>query len=105
MIPKELGTFTKHDKGSSYYLSTLVLKQQHSSAILREYLATKGIQASFHYPFLHNTKFYKKESNLPKTDLLVDKIINLPIHQELTKGQIKRIANECIRYCRSRRQP
>ena len=104
LLPEELGTFTEHDEGSSYYLSTLVLKQKYSSVILREYLAEKNIQASFHYPFLHRTTFYRKESDLPTTDSLENRIINLPIHQELTKGQIEKIANECFHYSRSRRQ-
>ena len=102
-IPSDLGYFTYHDEKSSYYLSTLVLKESYSSVTMREYLAKNDIQASFHYPFLHKTEYYKSEANLPNTDKLEDKVINLPIHQDLTKKDLEKIVNECIHYSRSRR--
>ena len=100
-IPKELGYLTKHDKGSSYYLSTLILNEGQSSAILREHLRQRGINSSFHYPFLHKTKYYKQEVELPYTDSIEDRLINLPIHQNLSKHQMEVIIDECIRYSRS----
>jgi dTDP-4-amino-4,6-dideoxygalactose transaminase len=100
-MPSNIGRFTKHDSGSSYYLSTLVLKDGDSSAILRKYLASNGVQASFHYPSLHRTEYYKSSTALPKTDALEDKIINLPIHQNLEKKDLEKIVNECIHYSRS----
>ena len=103
-IPSDLGYFTSHDDKSSYYLSTLVLKEEYSSAIMRKSLIEKDIQASFHYPFLHKTEYYRSEVSLPNTDSMEDKIINLPIHQNLTKKDLERIINECIHYSRSGRQ-
>jgi len=104
-IPEDLGYFTHHDHGSSYYLSTLVLKSGHSSAIMRETLRENGVQASVHYPFLHKTSFYGCTTSIPRLDSLEDKIINLPIHQELCPADLERIIDECVRYSRSRRQP
>ena len=104
-IPKKLGYFTEHDEGSSYYLSSLVLNNEYSSAIMRQRLKENGVQSSFHYPYLHKTKFYKQDVNLKKLDSLSDKIINLPIHQELLPGDLEKIVNECICYCRSWRKP
>ena len=101
-IPKELGYFTDHDESSSYYLSSLVLNNEYSSAIMRQRLRESGVQSSFHYPYLHKTKFYKQDIELEKLDSLDDKIINLPIHQQLLPGDLEKIVNECIRYCRSR---
>lgn len=97
-IPSSLGRFTQHDESSSYYLSTFILKEGTSSAILRKYLASRDIQASFHYPFLHKTKYYKSDVSLPNTDAMTDRIINLPIHQNLTQEELEKIVNECIRY-------
>jgi dTDP-4-amino-4,6-dideoxygalactose transaminase len=101
-IPSDLGYFTDHDKKSSYYLSTLVLKPGDSSAIMRQALKDNDIQASFHYPFLHKTGLYKQSVSLDFLDSIEDRIINLPIHQELSKEQLYRIVDECIRYSRSR---
>ena len=100
-IPSDLGYFTSHDHNSSHYLSTLVLIEEYSSVIMRKYLADNNIQASFHYPFLHKTEYYNTKVNLPNTDSLEDRIINLPIHQNLTKKDLEIIVNECIRYSRS----
>lgn len=101
-IPKELGRFTRHDKHSSYYLSSFILNEEYSSDIMRLELLSEGVQSSFHYPFLHASSHYKQNVKLPKLDSLKNKIINLPIHQELKKKDLKKIINECIRYCRSR---
>jgi len=100
-IPSSLGYFTEHDQSSSYYLSTLILKDNISSDILRGYLYSNGVQSSFHYPFLHKTKYYASDDDLPNTDSLDNRIINLPIHQNLKQRDLEKIVNECIRYSRS----
>ena len=101
-IPKKLGYFTEHDQASSYYLCSLVLNNEYSSGIMRKILRENGVQSSFHYPYLHKTKFYRQDISLKKLDSLDDKIINLPIHQGLLLEDLEKIVNECIRYCRSR---
>ena len=102
-LPSEIGYFTKHDKNSSYYLSSLVLSPGLSSAAMRQRLADNEIQTSFHYPFLHTSTHYKVDYGLDKLDSLSDRIINLPIHQNLTEKDLEKIINECICYSRSRR--
>tara|TARA_Y100001938_G_C8098054_1_gene439516 strand:- start:3722 stop:4795 length:1074 start_codon:yes stop_codon:yes gene_type:complete len=104
-IPSSLGRFTCHDERSSYYLSTLVLKKEYYSDIMRKELYSRGVQTSFHYPFLHKSSFYKQDVNLPVLESMQNKIINLPIHQELCQNDLEKIVNECIRHSRSRRQP
>ena len=104
-MPSNLGYLTAHDEYSSYYLSTLILKKQFSSAIMRQQLANNGVQASFHYPFLHTSDYYKQDISLPNLESLEDKIINLPIHQELCQKDLEKIINECVRYSRSWCQP
>ena len=104
-IPSSLGRFACHDECSSYYLSTLVLKSEYSSDIMRKELHSRGVQTSFDYPFLHKSSFYKQDVNLPVLESMQNKIINLPIHQELCQSDLEKIVNECIRYSGSRRQP
>lgn len=99
-LPSNLGYLTEHDAGSSYYLSSLILKKSFSSGNMRKYLGDKGIQSSFHYPFLHTSSFYKDGSTLQKLDEFKDRIINLPIHQNLEKQDLEKILDECIRYSR-----
>lgn len=103
-IPRNLGRFVEHDVGSSYYLSTLVLRPGDSSVIMRKYLRERGVEASFHYPFLHKSTAYAQRVTLPVLESLEDRIINLPIHQQLEQEQLEKIVNECIHYSRSRRQ-
>ena len=102
-MPKELGRFTKHDKYSSFYLSSFILNEKYSSDIMRSELLSGGVQSSFHYPFLHTSSYYKQNVKLPKLDSFKDRIINLPIHQELSKKDMEKILDECIHYCRSGR--
>tara|TARA_Y100000287_G_scaffold175933_1_gene166104 strand:+ start:10889 stop:11965 length:1077 start_codon:yes stop_codon:yes gene_type:complete len=103
-IPKEVGYLAVHDASSSYYLSSLILNKGFSSVIMREELLKRGIQTSFHYPFLHETTYYRQSINLPVLDSLKDRIINLPIHQNLSLEDMEKISHECIRHSRSRRQ-
>ena len=91
---KDIGYFTRHDEDSSYYLSTLILKAGLSSTELRRKLINKGAAASFHYPLLHKTKYYKDKCfnvGLKNSESLEDRIINLPIHQNLTKQDLDKV--------------
>ena len=97
----ELGTFIKHDSGSSYYLATLNLRKDLSSSKMRQFLKSVNIGASYHYPMIHNTEYYKTNISLKNTEKVEDQLINLPIHHELNSQQIERIINECIHYSRS----
>ena len=86
-INKNIGYFTDHGEQSSYYLGTLILNKKESRN-LRQKLKNNGCTASFHYPFLHQTKFFKQGFSLKHTESLEDRIINLPIHQNLTKEDL-----------------
>ena len=100
-ISSYIGHFAQHDENSSYYLSSLVLKNSFYSDKMRRYLKEKGIQSSFHYPFLHTSKQYGVEYKLPNLENLSNRIINLPIHQNLQEQELEKIVNECVRYSRS----
>jgi UDP-4-amino-4,6-dideoxy-L-N-acetyl-beta-L-altrosamine transaminase len=88
----DIGYFTEHDDKSSYYLSTLILNKG-SSLKMRKKLIKNGCTALFHYPFLHQTSFRFNDgvSVLNNTDKLYDRIINLPIHQNLSERDMNKI--------------
>ena len=92
-IKLEIGRFTYHDEKSSYYLGTLILNDV-GSKDLRKKLRDNECSADFAYPFLHETKFWNTNKNLINTENLRDRIINLPIHQNLTKDDLDRIIKE-----------
>jgi len=88
-IDPSVGYFTTHDSNSSYYLATLILESK-SSKGLRRKLRENGAIASFHYPLLHKTTmFHTGGAVLPNSEKLEDRIINLPIHQDLTKENLR----------------
>ena len=90
-IKLEVGKFTEHDENSSYYLGTLILKEK-GSKDLRKKLRDNGCAADFAYPYLHQTKFWEKDNwNMSNTERLTERIINLPIHQNLFKEDLDKI--------------
>ena len=95
-VKLEVGNFTEHDDNSSYYLATLILKDIGSEK-LRERLRDNNCAADFLYPYLHETDFWLSKRDLVNTENLRDRIINLPIHQNLDKDdldKIVRVVNE-----------
>jgi len=85
------GRFIEHDTYSSYYLSTLILDKGISSKKMRQYLKENGVIASMHYPFLHKTKYYDSNRALNNLESYSDRIINLPIHQNLRSADLDKI--------------
>ena len=64
---------------------------------VRNKLASNGVQTSMHYPAVHRfsvySEFYKE---LPKTDLMVNSMITLPMYGGLSEADIEYIANQFI---------
>lgn len=89
-IDKDVGHFIEHDENSSYYLCTMVLKNE-SSENLRKKLKKLQCTSSFHYPYLHETKYFNSPYTLKNLQKLKDKIINLPIHQNLSNESLKKL--------------
>ncbi len=85
------GRFIEHDHHSSYYLSTLILDEGISSKKMREYLKENGVIATMHYPFLHKTKYYDRNKKMENLENYSDRIINLPIHQNLRSEELDKI--------------
>jgi UDP-4-amino-4,6-dideoxy-L-N-acetyl-beta-L-altrosamine transaminase len=89
-IKLNIGYFTEHDEQSSYYLGTLILNDRNSKN-LRKKLKDNECSADFAYPFLHKTTFFSTGISLKNTENMEDRIINLPIHQNLTKNDLDKI--------------
>ena len=89
-VKLKVGYFTKHDEKSSYYLGTLILNER-GSEDLRHKLIKSGCNASFHYPYLHLSQYYNSNTPLGNLEDLDDRIINLPIHQNLSAIEISKI--------------
>jgi len=89
-IPPDIGYFTHHDDKSSYYLGTLILNKGRSTE-LRKKMRDNKCNASFHYPLLHKSQFYNTGVSLKRVEDLSDSVINLPIHQNLTMGELDKI--------------
>ena len=89
-ITLDIGYFTEHDEKSSYYLGTLILNER-GSEDLRHKLKKNGCDASFHYPYLHLSQYYNSNIPLGNLEYLDDRIINLPIHQNLSAIDISKI--------------
>tara|TARA_R110001583_G_scaffold11926_14_gene53272 strand:+ start:1037 stop:2065 length:1029 start_codon:yes stop_codon:yes gene_type:complete len=63
-----------HDKSSSYYFGTLISDE--ADKINKKYNLAR------HYPLLHKSKFFKDNVELPNTEKLHNKIVNLPLYDE-----------------------
>ena len=84
--------FVDHDSDSSFYLATIkLLTESQDSATVRKRLKEKEVQATFHYPPLHKMTAFREFTvdNLSNTEKLQSKILNIPIHQNLTLEQIE----------------
>lgn len=72
-----------------YQMYTLIVDERDG---LIEYLANKGIMSKVYFGPIHQTHFYEKELqyevNLPVTEEMADKVINLPMFPNLKKEQM-----------------
>ena len=63
-----------HDKSSSYYFGTLISDEAEQ--------INKKHNLARHYPLLHKSKFFNDSVELPNTERLHNKIVNLPLYDE-----------------------
>ena len=90
-LKSDIGRLVRHDKGSSYYLCTLVLDEKLNFHHVKGVFDTHGIQTTQHYPPIHTFTHHKSAATLKNTENLVKRLINLPIHQNLTKHDMKKV--------------
>ncbi len=70
---------------------------------LKEFLNKNKIPAMIYYPYpLHLQKAYKylgyKENDFPVSEKLSKVVLSLPMHTELTEGQLKYITEKVLEY-------
>ena len=71
----KLDNVLSHDSNSSYYFATKLSDDANKF--------NQDHQLSRHYPLLHKTKYFGSKTRLPNTELLHNKIINLPLWTRL----------------------
>ena len=77
----------------SYYSYTIITDRRNE---LKEFLQTKGIETKIQHPILmpyHKAYKGKYASEIPVAEKLVEQILCLPNHEELTKDQLDFIIN------------
>ena len=71
----KLDNVLSHDNSSSYYFATRLNDKADEF--------NKHYQLARHYPLLHKTKYFNSKVRLPNTELLHNKIINLPLYKNV----------------------
>ena len=73
-----------------YYMYVIRVKQRDN---LASYLKGKGIETGIHYPVpVHRQPCLKSNVRLPVTEKYVDEILSLPMHPQLSDGQVGYVA-------------
>jgi dTDP-4-amino-4,6-dideoxygalactose transaminase len=77
------------------HIAVAVLPEAGSRPRIREVLASKGIQSSFHYPPIHEMTAYLDAATrpLPVTDAAAQRIVTLPLHPYLTDDEVRGVAS------------
>ncbi len=89
--------FKQKDTVSTNYIFPIILKN--SNFIIRnnirDYLGSKGIQTSVHYPAVHKFSIYfQKDIELPVTEYVTNNLITLPMYSSLSIADIDYIKNK-----------
>ena len=77
-----------YSKDCSYHLYWIIIKNRTN---FMKYMNKLGIETGIHYRPIHTMSLYKKEINLPITDIVGKSIVSLPIHPNLTETDTDRI--------------
>ena len=95
--------FNKIDKNKNYHCIYIVLKKNIRAKMIK-FLSKKNIQTYVGYSPLHNSIFYKtikKGVYLKNTEFLTNKVLRLPLHNNLKENQIKFICKNLQIFFRS----
>lgn len=100
---QELGSLVQcpreeEDNYDVYYTYTIITDQRDS---LRGFLDSRGIETGIHHPIpMPHQKAYQylPKSDIPVTERLVNQILSIPNHQDLTRDMIEYVAGSIKRY-------
>ena len=73
---------------SSYYLYWIKTGKRDK---LAKHLVNEGVYCTFRYFPLHLIKYYNSNVSLPNSELINEKTLNIPLHQNLSYGDVSKI--------------
>jgi perosamine synthetase len=90
IIMQEIRSYTQH---THHVLPVLV--PEGKRRFIRAYLQKKGIGTSIHYTPIHMFTYYKKLGynlkSLPNAEMIGNRVVTLPMHQNLTDADVHRV--------------
>lgn len=99
--------FRDYSYYSSNYIFPVILRDSNAEKRdrIRDFLASKGIQTSIHYPAVHRFAIYSEfTTSLPQTEYVADNLITLPMFSKLTDENIHYIKDMLARALRAFKQ-
>jgi dTDP-4-amino-4,6-dideoxygalactose transaminase len=95
--------FKKNNGKPSHHIFPILLDERVDRTKFMEFLKSKGIQTSIHYPLIHLFSYYRntfgfKEGMLPITEHIGKKEVTLPLHPLLNKEDVKFIADQILKF-------
>jgi aminotransferase len=82
-----------NDVTSSYFLYWIQLENKNVRDRLALHLKDNNIYTTFKYYPLHKIKYYDKKYSLPKSEVISNITLCLPIHQGLKELEVNKIVN------------
>ena len=82
--------FSHHQGTSSYHILPIILNSLQRLRFM-EFMKSKGIQTSIHYPLIHHFSDYQKGGHtphLPVSEDISQRLVTLPLYPTMTKEQI-----------------
>ncbi len=95
VLPPQIPTFAKHNAHIFYLLCDSVEKR---NFLIKE-LKLAGIQAYFHYPPLHLSKYFlqnNRPQSLPNSHRYFDQLIRIPLYYDLTESEQQHVIDSVI---------
>ena len=83
--------FSYSESFSSHHLFPILLEPNHDRMNFMQFMKSKGIQTSIHYPPIHKFTAYRYEGHggtLPITDAVERRIVTLPLYANINMEQV-----------------
>jgi dTDP-4-amino-4,6-dideoxygalactose transaminase len=81
-------------ESSSHHIQVALVPEGAARDAVREHLAARRIQTSFHYPPIHGFTRYRDESSrpLPRTEEVAARLVTLPLYPHLEHDRVREVA-------------
>lgn len=99
-LPEVKQPYKTHRGVAAYHLFPILLEDAHVRAYVMQYLASRGVQTSIHYPPIHRFSFYRTlpqcaSANLPVTERVSNGVMTLPLYADMTAEQVHYVST-CV---------